>query len=249
MIMKEHIRGLTSEEQQRFATTGYLVLPGFFSPGMSSAMVKALTRLRLSRPDSKALIPDSCFDGIIVDPDVLGVVKCILGPTFLFHHANGRELVDDQMGKAWHHDYDGLRMWTPGVPMMIHLMIYPAGLAPNGGPLVVLPHSHHRPVAREYPTRFGVSTLKDEVEIYGGPGLMVALNSAVWHARRPAANGHVRYYLNASYCQPGEMRPERDKYAHLLEYLRGTLSREHRCLCDDSRTCRKYDLCTTPIGT
>lgn len=216
---------LTEEELNRFNTDGYLVFPGFFDETWSTRLTQALDGLRVTRRDSKAVVPNEVFNSLIWQPALVAIVRSILGATFLFHHANGRALASDAPGKPWHHDFDGPVPWSLGLPKMVHVMGYPQGIDEECGPLVVLPGSHTRTVERGYPNAFGFDTLEGEKQITGDTGLLVVLNSALWHVRRENRSNRTRYYFNLSYCQFGTERPEREKYREILERLRTDLAK------------------------
>ena len=208
---------------------GYFCLNEMFDRTTSAALCRRLDHFATAHPGRKALIPDEFFDEFVVNPLLLEYAERLLGGCILLHHANGRAMKTEALPQEWHHDYDGPRPWEPSDPLMIHFMIYPAGLDSTNGPLMIVPGSHRRQVDRDYPRQYGVTTIEGTVELCGGPGLVVVINSALWHARKKPAQ-LPRYDLNVSFCQPGLRRPEREVWLTVLEGLGGAVSDGRRSL-------------------
>ena len=210
---------------ERLEADGYFCLNELFDRTTSAALCKRLDYFAEEHPGRKALIPDNVFDSFVTHPLLLKYAKLLLGDRILFHHANGRAMKKAAFPKEWHHDYDGPRPWALSDPLMIHFMIYPAGLDSTNGPLMIVPGSHKRQVDRDYPSRHGLMTIEGTVELCGGPGLVVVINSALWHARKKPSQ-LPRYDLNFSFCQPGLTRPERESYFSVLKQLEQVVPEE-----------------------
>ncbi|MEO8381005.1 MAG: phytanoyl-CoA dioxygenase family protein [Acidobacteriota bacterium] len=211
---------ISEDERIQFHEWGYVVLPHFFDEIQNKAIVEALLATTIAQPNSKALLPNPVFERLFCGTPFLTIARAVLGGQFLFHHANGRAMPAASVGKHWHHDFDGPSPWSSGSPMMIHLMGYPDGLDEERGPLVVLPASHKRCVAREYPHVYGLESIEGARTLVGEAGALVVINSALWHMTGPSRSQRVRYYFNFSYCQYGVARPEREIYSSILERLR-----------------------------
>lgn len=219
----EHgLASLSANEILQFRSLGYLVYPEFFPQSQCKSFCRALRQLSAYSRNSKSVVPHPAFNELISHPAIITIAKSILGDRFLFHHANGRELDTLDTSKSWHHDYDGARNGNAREGSMIHLMCYPSGLSPESAPLVILPKSHLVSVDRSYPCQFGISVLPNEVNLTGEPGLLVVIDSALWHARRGTAAQRRRTYFNFSYCRAGLSRPERASYSHIIQSLRTT---------------------------
>lgn len=211
---------ISEDERVQFHEWGYVVLPHFFNDIHNKAIVEALLAASIAQPTSKALLPNPVFESLFCGTPFLTIARAVLGEQFLFHHAHGRAMPAASVGKHWHHDFDGPSPWSSGSPMMIHLMGYPDGLDEERGPLVVLPGSHKRFVAREFPNVYGLESIGGARTLVGEAGMMVVINSALWHMTRPSRSQRVRYYFNFSYCQYGVARPERESYRSILKRLR-----------------------------
>ena len=197
---------------------GYYVVDSLLDLSTCNSIARRLEAMSEENPDSKTLVPDPYFDDFIVHPRIIKIATAILGEHLLFHHMNGRVLKQTPIEKAWHHDYDAMYPWRRTDPIMIHIMIYPRGLASDNGPLLVLPGSHRREVDRSFPKSLGTGRLDGAVSIIVAPGTAVILNSALWHARELPST-LPRYDLNISYCQPGMLRPERAEWNEILTHL------------------------------
>jgi ectoine hydroxylase-related dioxygenase (phytanoyl-CoA dioxygenase family) len=147
----------------------------------------------------------------------------------LFHHANGRAMLECCEPKEWHHDYDGFVPFRNHEPSMVHICIYPCGLTDDNGPLLVLPDSHGWQVDRSFPSRYGHSALEGMATITGAAGMTLVFNSALWHARR-LPQRLPRYDVNVSFCKPGAFRPERSEWFWVHEQMAASCREEHRGL-------------------
>lgn len=199
-----------------FNTEGYWIMPNFFGLEDCEIMIETLKEFRITHPTSKSLIPNNYFSKLICDRRILDIAQSILGEHFVFHHANGRELFPTDTHKVWHHDFDGDDILENNKPNMVHFMIYPNGLKLGTGALTILPKSHLLKVSRSHPNQFGIDDLSGQLVIEGEKGLLIVLNSAIWHNRTKNLSQSNRYYFNLSYCQIGTGRPEREKYREIL---------------------------------
>lgn len=197
--------------RQSLKTDGYVRLPERLDAATSDAICRRLEHLATTSPGRKALLPDEFFNQFVVHPLMMDYATRVLGPSFMLHHACGRMLRTPGIAKEWHHDYDSENPWEPSLPMMIHFMIYPAGLTMSTGPLLIVPGSHNYRVPRSFPRQYGTGPIEGAVEICGEPGLIVVINSALWHSRSTPLQA-PRYDLNVSFCQPGIEWPERKQW-------------------------------------
>lgn len=216
----DSLDGLSADEIRQFSTLGYLIFQRFFPPEKCKTLERALRQLTRFSPKSKSVVPHPVFNELVFHPSILIFASCLLGDHFLFHHANGRELIGLDISKPWHHDYDGNREARSRESSMIHIMGYPSGLAEDTAPLVLLPGSHLVPVDRSYPRQFQLKRLPNQLVVVGEPGLLVVIDSAIWHMRSRATAEGPRLYFNLSYCKAGEPRPERAMYSTIIQTLR-----------------------------
>ncbi len=198
-------------DTKKFFDSGYKILPKFFSREESELFATELISLVKTRPLSKSLAGVGAFESLATDRRIMKIVQELIGFQAELHHINGRLLAGDSPVKPWHHDFDGNRSDTT-LCEMIHFMVYPRGLSSENGPLVVLPGSHKSKVSRAFPTCQGTDQLEGEHIILGEPGLLVLIDSALWHCRRAGRGRTMRPYFNLSYCLPNAERPERNRW-------------------------------------
>jgi ectoine hydroxylase-related dioxygenase (phytanoyl-CoA dioxygenase family) len=220
---------VTESEYEQFRNAGYFVRESFLAPDVCEAFVKRLDERYLLNPGSKRLLPDRVFESLIVDECILTIVHRLLGPDVRFHHANGRVQRDHGIEKPWHHDYDGELQGGAVADSMVHIMIYPVGLTHATGPLLVLPGSHRKGVERSHPNQFGDALLEGAEKIVCGPGTIVVLCSALWHARAKPVT-LPRYDVNLSYCTPDPTRQERLEWGEVHRAIAARSAASHRYL-------------------
>jgi ectoine hydroxylase-related dioxygenase (phytanoyl-CoA dioxygenase family) len=218
-----------AEIVRKMAADGYVVLKNVFDDRTCESLRRRLDLLSARRPLSKALVPDSFFNKFVTRPELLRYARELLGPELLFHHANGRAMVAAGTELAWHHDYDAPDPSIRSGLQMIHFMIYPGGLIADSGPLMIFPGSHLMGVARSFPQQFGCTAIEGSIEVVGRPGLVLIIDSAMWHARKQPIL-FPRYYLNVSFCKPGTHRPERGAWAQALAELYAGAADEDKAL-------------------
>jgi ectoine hydroxylase-related dioxygenase (phytanoyl-CoA dioxygenase family) len=218
-----------AEIVRKMVANGYVVLENVFDDRTCESLRRRLDLLSARRPPSKALVPDSFFNKFVTRAELLRYARELLGPELLFHHANGRAMVAGGTELAWHHDYDAPDPSIRSGLQMIHFMIYPGGLTADSGPLMIFPGSHLMGVARSFPQQFGCKAIEGSIEVVGRPGLVVIIDSAMWHARKQPIL-FPRYDLNVSFCKPGIHRPERGGCAPALAELYAGAADEHKAL-------------------
>ena len=137
---------------------------------------------------------------------------------FAMHHVNASRL-DAGAGPAnWHQDYHCAADCFDRTQLMVHVFYYFNGLDGQVGDLIVLPRSQYN--------HWGSLGQMFEAQALPGsrtfdslpPGSAVVCHSALVHGRRakPGGEGRPRYFVDVSYCQPGEMKwPASGDWGHL----------------------------------
>ncbi|WP_329568510.1 phytanoyl-CoA dioxygenase family protein [Kitasatospora sp. NBC_01266] len=232
-------QALGSAQRDRFAESGFLVLPGLLPEPLRTRLVSEVDRWvdEGLRTRSIASCTDPATHGLppvlelelpghgalLTHRPLLRVVAELLGPSFVFHHLHSDRQGPDVAGKAWHHDYEPNDRADPSL-LMIHVLHYLGGLDETVGSLAVLPGSHREPAGKTALAHLGTAELPGEVVIDRLPaGSTVLLNSALFHARRPAPDGpgRPRYFVDASYCQVGaRWRPVKPFWRQMLARAR-----------------------------
>lgn len=101
---------------------------------------------------------------------------------------------------------------------MTHVFYYFNGLDGNVGDLIVLPRSQYQHWG-QLGQMFGDNALPGSKTFDNlPPGSAVICHSAMVHGRRakPGGENHPRYFVDVSYCQPGEnLWPASGNFGHL----------------------------------
>ncbi|MFW5417687.1 phytanoyl-CoA dioxygenase family protein [Nocardiopsis sp. CNT-189] len=232
-------RADTAERQNTFDESGYLVLPGLLPDSLLDRLLPEVDRWvdEGLRARSIACSVDPAANGLpplleleleahgelLALPPLMGVLSELMGGPFAFHHLHSDRHDAQGAGKPWHHDYEP-NSGADRSLLMVHALHYLGGLDETMGSLVVLPGSHREPAGKDARAHLGTAELPGE-EVVGGlpPGSTVLINSALFHARRPApgGGGRPRYFVDASYCQTGaRWRPVKPYWRHMLARAR-----------------------------
>lgn len=123
---------------------------------------------------------------LLVHPPLMTVLADVMGGAFAHHHLHSQRQGAGDSGKPWHHDHEPNDLGDRSLPM-VHALHYLGGLDEAVGSLAVLPGSHREDVPKDFRAALGTTALPGEVVIDRLPhGSTVLINSAVFHARRPA---------------------------------------------------------------
>ncbi|MFH9241971.1 phytanoyl-CoA dioxygenase family protein [Streptomyces anulatus] len=233
-------RGDTTEERKNFEEHGYLVLPAFLPPPLLARLVPEVDRwmdegLRdrsiacSTGPEAGARPPVlelelPAHGELLVHPPLMTVLADVMGGAFAHHHLHSQRQGAGDSGKPWHHDHEPNDLGDRSLPM-VHALHYLGGLDEAVGSLAVLPGSHREDVPKDFRAALGTTALPGEVVIDRLPhGSTVLINSAVFHARRPALSpraGRDRYFVDASYCRTGaRWRPVKPYWRYMLARAR-----------------------------
>ncbi|KOG66328.1 phytanoyl-CoA dioxygenase family protein [Streptomyces varsoviensis] len=236
-IYKDSGTVLTRREQ--FAESGYLVLPGLLPESLRDRLtvevdhwvddgLRARSIAACVDPSPDDLLPFlelelPAHGELLTYEPLLGVLRELIGSSFVFHHLHSDRHNPGMAGKPWHHDYEPNDDGDPSL-LMVHTLHYIGGLDGTIGNLTVLPGSHREPRSKSALAHLGTAELPGEVEIDSlPPGSTVLVNSALLHARRPVPGpdeaARPRYFVDASYCQTGA------RWRPVKPYWRGMLAR------------------------
>ncbi|MFF1903645.1 phytanoyl-CoA dioxygenase family protein [Kitasatospora sp. NPDC058218] len=238
LSLEEH-EALGAAEREQFADSGYLVLPGLLPASFRNRLVSEVDRwvddgLR-ARSIASCVDPDT-YDAppvlelelpghgeLLTHPVLMRLLSELMGAPFVFHHLHSDRQSPGVTGKPWHHDYEPNDRSEPSL-LMVHALHYLGGLDETVGSLAVLPGSHREPAGKTALAHLGTAELPGEVVIDRlPPGSTVLLNSALFHARRPAPGkgDRPRYFVDASYCQVGaRWRPVKPFWRRMLARAR-----------------------------
>ncbi|MGW2839460.1 phytanoyl-CoA dioxygenase family protein [Streptomyces sp. NPDC001493] len=228
--------GEAIEARKSFEELGYLVLPGFLPPALVDRLVPEVDRWMDEGLRARAI---ACSTGtaagahppvlelelpahgeLLVHPPLMSLLADVMGGPFVHHHMHSQRQGAGDTGKPWHHDNEPNDRGDRSL-VMVHALHYLGGLNEAMGSLAVLPGSHHEDVAKDYRAGLGTAEQPGEEVIDRLPrGSTVLINSAVFHARRPAPSpvaGQDRYFVDASYCRTGaRWRPVKPYWRYML---------------------------------
>jgi len=227
---------LKSSQVAFLKSEGYLVLDRRLPPEWAQRLRERLLAFAVRWPGRKQLLPDEVFVEFILSKEVLPLARAVLGEKCLVHHANGRVAASNSCAKVWHHDRDGRVLPYADRAAMYHFMFYPGGLDGGVAPLVLKARTHLLEVPRNVPAVLGTSISTDDVVLTGSPGLVIILDSAVWHMRPAASSAVPRFDLNVSFVEgPGDW-PERQALAPVLSEVARGLGRSSARYFGDGRS-------------
>ena len=142
--------------------------------------------------------------GVLLHPEVAGVVRSLLGGNFLVPTTAHHHLYEaPHTGQTWHSD--GLT--DPGYGVThLQCYYYPQAVKIEDGPTMVLPGSHYRLVDREAIAHYG--DILGQVSLTVPAGTVVLTRYGIWHKAGPKFNSRRRGMVKFSYfrTQP----PKRD---------------------------------------
>jgi hypothetical protein len=142
---------------------------------------------------------------LTANPDLLATVTQLIGKDFVWHHIHSYRHRDHRCGVEWHSDYNQVPQ-TDRRFIEIIALIYPRGLNPSVGSLVVVPGSQHSIQDWGSLAFLGTSTLPGEIVIDQlAPGSVVFAHTGLTHCRRPSPTPATesRYFCDTSYGQAG----------------------------------------------
>lgn len=220
----------TDDERWRFATDGYLVLPGFLQPDHVDELRQ---RLRATIDKRRAgqgtelqneatycgagedtrilhiLDDDPAFLEMIDPPAMMEYVRGLLHEQPHFHASDAiwEETVKPEDRPGWHIDGrdDGYKYLRPDIPhLQFKVGYYLSDMSEaDQGNLTLVPGSHRNPVEPTAEQLSGFDTMPGATQICGEPGTAIVFHNAVWHTRGPHTRpGGKRILLYYAYELP-----------------------------------------------
>ena len=213
-----------STDLDEFEKQGFIVFPTLLNDHASEALRREINLFVEARMDLAVLLPNHA--DLVTHPRLLAIAASLMrGRNFGFHHLHSARHDVGTEALCWHHDYEQAPQ-SSRTHTMLHFFIYPTGLDGTVGDLLLLPGSHRTVLARNSMSHLGSAILTNTVVIDNlPPGSVVAVHSALHHARRakPGGEGAPRYFVDISYCQEGRLWPayvERGDWRQILALLR-----------------------------
>ena len=202
---------LSTEQQARFETDGYLVLEGLLDAeecDLLRAEVDHLVRQRAAG-EQPLIVSYPRMALLTSHPPTMTQLQQLMGGEFAMHHIHASRHDAGQDGVHWHQDYEQYPQ-TNRSHLMVHVFFYLNGLNGEVGDLLLVPRSQHSVIARDALHIFGTEDLPGSLTVDRlAPGSAVIVHSALFHARRakPGGGGQPRYLIDISYCEKGILWP------------------------------------------
>lgn len=214
---------LTDAQVHKFMVDGYIALPGIVPEDFNSELMSSVDELMCARTQhtigsgdwSHGLIANFGQLGMLCSwPPIVEKVKQLMkvyGNGCVdcgMHHIHATRQDAGAGPSAWHQDY----MLSPPVidraQLHVHVFYYFNGLDGTVGDLMVLPGSQY-----SYWDSLTLRHTFKDAPLPGSKvfdsfpnGSAVIVHSGLVHGRRqkPGGETHPRYFVDISYCQPGE---------------------------------------------
>jgi hypothetical protein len=216
---------LTDEDVARFTDQGYLVFPAHVPADEVAELCAATDDVEARKGELAGAYEQPRLRALIEREETLRLLDRLFPAPYAFHHLHIARQAAGTPGVAWHHDYEQ-RPQSNRKHLMVHVFYYLHGLTGEIGDLVVLPGSHRSIMKTDAFWFLGEQPLPTEVVVDDvPPGTMVIVHSGLLHSRRaqPGGESHLRYFLDASYCETGVRWPSYGPaYASMLATLRST---------------------------
>jgi ectoine hydroxylase-related dioxygenase (phytanoyl-CoA dioxygenase family) len=135
---------------------------------------------------------DPAFVGIAANPNMLAVVRQMLGPSFILMQQNGlltRPATDNYQAR-WHRDL-AYQHWTSTEPLAINALLALDDFTVESGATFVLPASHHR---AEFPSDEYVRS--HERPVTAPPGTFLVLDAMLFHRANRNVSSKPRRAVN-----------------------------------------------------
>jgi hypothetical protein len=197
---------LNDSQVLEFCKKGYLLLEG--------VVPDDINRRTLAYDDEKAaagqlrgpdiLEEDWFMDGVILQPDVAGAVRSLLGNNFAPPRLMAKHRVEcPGPAQEWHRD--GRSVWTDELNYL-QVFYYPQDCPREMGPTEVLPGSHHMYANRDYMAHYG--RIKGSSYTVAPAGSVFLTVYSIWHRRSESSATGVRNLLKYNYWRTDT--PKRD---------------------------------------
>ena len=193
---------LTDTQVLEFCKKGFLMLDGVVPDEINQRSLEYLTAHPDGEP-SQILREDWFFKNVIVQPQVAGAVRSLLGPNFGLPNLMSNHRVQCPMGaQQWHRDGG----WIQG-PMLNHLQVfyYPQECKLESGPTELLPGSHHIYTKTRFMSHFG--ELRGTYYAAAPAGSVFLTVYSIWHRRSASTGSGLRNLLKFNYWRTVAPKP------------------------------------------
>jgi hypothetical protein len=208
MSMKTHQCEPTLNDTQMldFCKRGFLLLEGVVADDINRRTLEFDdARAAEGRLHGPSILEEDWFvDGVILQPDVAGAVRSLLGNNFALPALMAKHRVEcPGPAQEWHRD--GRSMWTDELNYL-QVFYYPQDCPREMGPTEVLPGSHHLYANRDYMAHYG--RIKGSYHTVSPAGSVFITVYSIWHRRSESSGTGIRDMLKYNYWRTES--PKRD---------------------------------------
>jgi hypothetical protein len=225
---------LNDTQVLEFCKNGFLMLPGVV-PADINDRTQAYLEEHPSGEPTDILKEDWFLQNVIVQPQVAGAVRSLLGPNFGLPTLMSNHRVQcPQPAQQWHRD--GRSQMGPRLNYL-QVFYYPQECRLESGPTELLPGSHQIFNQARWMSHFG--QIRGAYKAAGPAGSVFLTVYSIWHRRSASTSTELRNLLKFNYWRTTP--PARDWLAdpafdpRLVDYrLDGPALREQFKDCDDN---------------
>jgi len=225
---------LNDTQVLEFCKNGFLMLPGAVPAEINQRTLAYLEAHPTGEP-TDILHEDWFVQNVIVQPQVAGAVRSLLGPNFGLPILMSNHRVQcPQPAQQWHRD--GRSQMGPSLNYL-QVFYYPQECPLESGPTELLPGSHQIFNQAKYMAHFG--QIRGTYKAAAPAGSVFLTVYSVWHRRSASTGAELRNLLKYNYWRTTP--PARDWLAdpafdpRLVDYrLEGPALREQFKDCDDN---------------
>ena len=193
---------LTDTQVLDFCKKGFLMLDGVVPAEINQRTLEYLEAHPTPEP-SDILHEDWFFQNVIVQPQVAGAVRSLLGPNFGLPILMSNHRVQCPVGpQQWHRDGGSIQG-----PMLNYLQVfyYPQECRLEFGPTELLPGSHHVFSKSNFMAHYG--QLRGTFYAAASAGSVFLTVYSIWHRRSASTATGLRNLLKFNYWRTSPPQP------------------------------------------
>lgn len=203
---------MTDAERSRLEEQGHLILPGLIAPTLLDALRQRMDELLAEEGDragsefktepgarrlANLVNKGEIFEQILVMPEVLEAVRCVLGPKFKLSSLNARSAdPHSESGQPLHADSGAIAdehgYWVCNSVWMLD------DFTPDNGATRIIPGSHRW---RRIPPPDVYGSYPGEQLVTGQAGTVAILNAHMWHGGTANRTSEPRRALHVYYTR------------------------------------------------
>ena len=236
-------RALSSEERAgcevALARDGYAIVPALLDDVEVTRVLDELTRLHAhcdfgdnefsgtrTKRAFNLFAKTRALDPLLVNPDVLQIVRSALGPEAQLSIASTMEIHGGESTQPLHQD-DAYFPDNPHVPLVVNTIWALTDFTASNGATRLVPGSHLRAGP--------VDPAEHSIAAEMPHGSVLIWNGAVWHGGGANTTGSTRFGVSLNYCR-GWIRQQENQYLGLEPALVSSLP-------EDVQKLLGYDVC------